>query len=320
MFDLYYDKYLAFDWANNLIAGKYGNWVVLDTETTGLGSTDEIIELAIISKYGSTMLDTLIKPTCSISEGARNVHHIQDSELADAPTFPDIYPRLQQILTNNLVLIYNASFDYSKIKYQCQLHNLEIPKFQTACAMNWYAQYFGSWHDYYQNYTWQKLPGGSHRAKGDAIATYNLIHRMAQIHSCPVSFDILFPPFQIALNFLPWLTISFSKVDPDRRSWHPKHDLDSTTFVLKKPKIYCLKSPQNSSSGIEVIRPKQTSLGSLDQSLSPTDDDDWDEIPFLRPVYSRTNFGRELCDSWELEANRYWDGAKSFSLSHPPAL
>ena len=40
--------------------------------------------------------------------------------------------------------------------------------------------------------------------------------------------------------------------------------------------------------------------------------EDWDEIPFVRPVYSRTNFGSQLCDSWELEANRYWDGVKQF--------
>lgn len=40
--------------------------------------------------------------------------------------------------------------------------------------------------------------------------------------------------------------------------------------------------------------------------------EDWDEIPFVRPVYSRTNFGSQLCDSWELEANRYWDGIKQF--------
>ena len=41
-------------------------------------------------------------------------------------------------------------------------------------------------------------------------------------------------------------------------------------------------------------------------------DGNWDEIPFVRPVYSRTNFGSQLCDSWELEANRYWDGLKQF--------
>ena len=38
--------------------------------------------------------------------------------------------------------------------------------------------------------------------------------------------------------------------------------------------------------------------------------EDWDEIPFRRPVYSKTSFGSQLCDSWELEANRYWDGVK----------
>lgn len=41
-------------------------------------------------------------------------------------------------------------------------------------------------------------------------------------------------------------------------------------------------------------------------------DEEWDTIPFVRPVYSRTNFGSQLCDSWELEANRYWDGVKQF--------
>ncbi len=41
-------------------------------------------------------------------------------------------------------------------------------------------------------------------------------------------------------------------------------------------------------------------------------DEQLDDIPFVRPVYSKTNFGLQLCDSWELEANRYWDGVKQF--------
>ncbi len=234
MFDLYQDKYLAFHWANSLIGGKYGDWAVLDTETTGLGSTDEIIELAIISKYGSTMFNTLIKPTCPVSDEARNVHGIQDSELDTAPTFQEIYPRLKQILSGKLVVIYNAAFDYSRLQYQCQLHNLEVPQFQTNCAMNWYAQYYGSWHDYYQNYTWQKLPGGSHRAKGDAIATYNLIHHMARVLSCGVSLNVPFPPFQLGVKFIPWFTISCQKV---ARNQFPLNE-NPKTFVIKKPQIH----------------------------------------------------------------------------------
>lgn len=54
-----------------------------------------------------------------------------------------------------------------------------------------------------------------------------------------------------------------------------------------------------------------SSVGGETTSTDATDGN-WDEIPFVRPVYSRTNFGTQLCDSWELEANRYWDGAKQF--------
>ena len=43
--------------------------------------------------------------------------------------------------------------------------------------------------------------------------------------------------------------------------------------------------------------------------LSEYEDDD--DIPFVRPIYSKTNTGKELCDSWELEANHYWEGFKN---------
>jgi len=35
-----------------------------------------------------------------------------------------------------------------------------------------------------------------------------------------------------------------------------------------------------------------------------------DDIPFVRPVYSKTNWGHMLCDSYELEANSYWGGVE----------
>jgi DNA polymerase-3 subunit epsilon len=47
------------------------------------------------------------------------------------------------------------------------------------CAMQWYAQYVGEWHDYWGNYRWQRLPGGDHSALGDARATLSLLKRMA---------------------------------------------------------------------------------------------------------------------------------------------
>jgi len=77
-------------------------------------------------------------------------------------------------------------------------------------------------------------------------------------------------------------------------------------------------SPENTSNVVDFASTLQTQPVTVStptetpkSSTTPADDhEDWDEIPFVRPVYSRTSFGWLLCDSWELEANRYWDGVK----------
>ena len=194
------DKYRAYLWAHELTSGTYGDWVILDTETTGLGRQAQIVELTVISKYRSIMIDTLIKPTCSISPEATSIHGITNEMVQDAPTFPEIFERLCQVIADKRVIIYNAKFDCSRLKYQAHLSQLQFPNFPSFCAMLWYSQYCGDWHDYYQSYTLQKLPGGNHRAYGDALATHDLIYHMAQPLSCQVEFvphqAVMFPPIQ----------------------------------------------------------------------------------------------------------------------------
>jgi DNA polymerase III epsilon subunit-like protein len=228
------DKFQAFLWTHDLLSGKYGNWVILDSETTGLGGYAEIIELAIISKYGSTLVDTLIKPTVEVEEGARRVHQITDEMLEAAPTFPEVFPKIVDAIAGKLVVIYNSSFDLGKLQHCADIHNLELPKFRASCAMNWYAQYYGDWHDYWENYTWKKLPGGSHRALGDARACYDLVKRMAQPMSCPVDYAsrIIFPPWQIGCTWVQWLEISIRlKTD---KAYYTQEKLN---LKLKYPKF-----------------------------------------------------------------------------------
>ena len=55
-----------------------------------------------------------------------------------------------------------------------------------------------------------------------------------------------------------------------------------------------------------------TTPTTVENTTEQYDEGTYDEIPFVRPVYSKTNFGKELCDSWELEVNRYWVGVKQF--------
>lgn len=80
------------------------------------------------------------------------------------------------------------------------------------------------------------------------------------------------------------------------------------------------QAPANSTSNVvdfaATTQAKSTPIPASTPSITPEvtpagdNNEDWDEIPFLRPVYARSSFAGELWDFWELAANRYWDGAK----------
>ncbi len=216
------DKYNAYLWARKLIKHRT-DWVVLDTETTGLYDDDQIIDIAIISRHGSTMVDTLIKPTCPISSGAARVHKITEEMLENAPSFVEVYEEIKRAIEGKTVIIYNAEFDKKKLDYMCELYNLPKIEYQTECAMLNYAEYYGEWSDYWGNYKWQKLKGGKHRAKSDCIACWNLINKMAKVLSSTVDIKPpLFPPRQIELR---WEKVAEIKLYlfPDRRISEQKY-------------------------------------------------------------------------------------------------
>lgn len=222
------DKFAAFCWAYEEIKNPKQDWVILDTETTGLGDQDEIVDIAIISKYGSAIVNTLVKPTISIPTVASNIHKITDADVADAPSFAEVYPLICKAIEGKKVIIYNSAFDISKLKYCCQKHGLKMPEFKTECLMLWYSQYVGEWNGYYQNYRWQKLPGGNHRAIGDAIASYKLLARMALPLSTTARIQPpLFPPNQIFCEWRHWIEVKISidyvrefNLEIKRPHWH----------------------------------------------------------------------------------------------------
>ncbi len=181
-----FDHIQAAGWAWNLLQ-RPDAWVILDTETTGLDAGyHEIIELAVTNGHGETLLDTRIKPTdpLKVYEGsgrmcAFDVHGISPEMLADAPTFPQIYPKLRAILKGKLVLIYNASYDIGMLVGDCERHRLPRLK-----ARKWidvmvpYAEFCGQ-RRYDGDYRWQKLEGG-HSALSDCHAVQRVLQEMAK--------------------------------------------------------------------------------------------------------------------------------------------
>ena len=173
------DRNAAIKWARELLARP--NWVLLDTETTGIDDQAEIIQLGVTDNTGQPIIDNmLIKPLKQyIPTAATNVHHITWEMVDKSPSFLQVWPLLDSILRNNHVVIFNAAYDTRLITQTARLYRIPVPPYSSSCAMLNYAQYLGDWNEYRQSYKWPKLKGGDHSAVGDCKATLEVVRRMA---------------------------------------------------------------------------------------------------------------------------------------------
>lgn len=170
-------------WAREVVAHP-DQYLVLDTETTGLGWGSEIVQIAIATGTGEVKINTLVKPTFRIPHKVIEIHGITDAMVATAPGWPDVWPQVNRIITGRNVIIYNAGYDINMLKSSNAMSHVKnswpIESYVTThCAMLRYAAFCGEWDDYRQSYRWQKLTGGDHSALGDVVATIELIKRMA---------------------------------------------------------------------------------------------------------------------------------------------
>lgn len=173
-----YDRNTAAQWAADLMSRQ--DWVIFDTETTGLTLTAEIVQIGVLSPRGDVLMDTLVRPMGRIEQAAQAIHGISDKAAARGEPFPAVYGRLVELFRDRQVITYNADFD-RRMLFQCvgRYQRLEWVPMTSVCAMLQYARWYGDWNSYRSDYRWQRLPGGDHSVIGDCRATLRLIHEMA---------------------------------------------------------------------------------------------------------------------------------------------
>lgn len=168
--------------------------VVLDTETTGLGQRDQVVQVAVIDHTGAPLLERLIRPSLPISADASRVHGLTMDRVRDAPTFPEIYPELLAVLEGRAIIAYNADFDRRMLNQTCWAYELqEFPGRRWHCAMLRFAEYYGQWNHARRSFQRQRLGDacaflgiphtGAHSALGDARMTLGLVRRMAELYA-----------------------------------------------------------------------------------------------------------------------------------------
>ena len=171
-----------------------GGFVVLDTETTGIGPEAEIVQIGIVSSDGNTLLDSLVKPTKSIPPDATAIHGITDAMVADAPTLADLAEAVRDAITGRAVVVYNAEYDIRLLRQSSRAIGLEV-NWQTVparwlCAMLAYAEYRGVPGKRYGEFKWHRLGDAvafegirvhnAHAAIGDCLMTLALVRKMAE--------------------------------------------------------------------------------------------------------------------------------------------
>lgn len=163
--------------------------VFLDTETTGLDTSAEIVEISIIDWNGNVLLDTLVKPRGLISPAASAIHGITAEMVAEAPTWPEVLLKVQEVLSGKMGITYNASFDLRMMLQSCEAWGIEpLPCFNAKtffCAMLEYSHWRAIPDNYRKRNRWISLTEAcrhegvsllnAHRALADCYMTLNLV-------------------------------------------------------------------------------------------------------------------------------------------------
>jgi DNA polymerase-3 subunit epsilon len=163
----------------------------LDTETTGLERSDEIVEISIIDDDENCVFESLVRPSKPIPAPATRLHGITNEMVQSARPWPTLWPLVRSVLAGRLVVIYNAKFDLRMMEQSHARYRLPWRENLNAlCAMELYAQYRGDWDTMRRAYRFFKLEDAgrqcrialpnAHRARADALLARALFHYMAE--------------------------------------------------------------------------------------------------------------------------------------------
>ncbi len=169
------------------------NFIILDTETTGFGQNDRIIQLAYLVYDGMNLeaFETFCSTEQTISFSAMAVHHITPEMIQDKPRLIDteIYKFLEELNTeDNYLVIHNAPFDLPMLAKE-GFHNkmklidtLKVTKHLApnleSHAMQYLRYHRGLYKEEAEIEKLLNLQIKAHDAMGDIVVLFLLLRRL----------------------------------------------------------------------------------------------------------------------------------------------
>ena len=115
--------------------------IVLDTETTGLSTTQghRIIEIGCIEMVNRRLtgreFHRFLNPDRDIDEGAEAVHGISREQLETEPRFPEVVDEFLEFVREAELVIHNAEFDVGFLEHELRLMKHKQPKITDHCRV-----------------------------------------------------------------------------------------------------------------------------------------------------------------------------------------
>lgn len=169
--------------------------IFIDTETTGFSPEDVVIEVGVVNLEGEVLFESLFKPQIPIPGDAIAIHNITEAMVADAPSWKEVWPSIEDLFEGRFVGMYNADFDLRMMKQTHRKYWLDWPfddKF-FFCVMKLYAAFYGQPSPRGRGYRFHKLETAgracgipllnAHRAVDDARLTAALFKYIADYSS-----------------------------------------------------------------------------------------------------------------------------------------
>jgi DNA polymerase-3 subunit epsilon len=121
--------------------------VFLDTETTGLNLSDEVVEIAIIDFEGQVLADSFVRPKKPIPPDATRIHNITNQMVMAAQTWPVLWvQKIRPILIGKMIVAYNAEFDLRMMQQSYEQYQMAWrEKLQSFDLLKLYSRFRGEW-------------------------------------------------------------------------------------------------------------------------------------------------------------------------------
>ena len=157
------------------------NFVAMDFETAS-AKRHSACSLALTIVRQNKVVDefyTLIKPDTEFSWRNTQIHGIHASDVADAPTFPEIWPHINQFYTNNqLVVAHNAPFDNGVLKSTLAHYDLAPVHYLTLDTVKTSRRFFPEFPNHKLNTVSERRHVNlehHHNALDDSLACANIL-------------------------------------------------------------------------------------------------------------------------------------------------